>query len=71
MTLKGNLRDFSFTQLLNLINLANKSGALYVERPGLTTRTIFQNGKLAYFESSENQISFLKSLTDHKLITAS
>lgn len=71
MTLKGNLRDFSFTQLLNLINLANKSGALYVERPGLNTRTIFQNGKLAYFESSDEQPSFLKSLTDHQLITAS
>lgn len=71
MTLKGNLRDFSFTQLLNLINLANKSGALYVERPGLTTRTIFQNGKLAYFESSDDQHNFLKSLTDYKLITAS
>ena len=71
MTLKGNLRDFSFTQLLNLINLANKSGALYVERPGVITRAVFQNGKLAYFESSEEKLSFLKSLTDHQLITAS
>ena len=32
MTLKGNLKDFSFIQLLHLINLAKKSGALYVER---------------------------------------
>ncbi len=28
MALKGNLKDFSFLQLLNLINLANKTGTL-------------------------------------------
>lgn len=31
MALKGNLRDFTFYQLLNLINLAHKTGALTVE----------------------------------------
>jgi len=31
MAIKGNLQDFSITQLLNLINLAKKTGALYVE----------------------------------------
>ena len=70
MTLKGNLKDFSFTQLLNLINLANKSGALYVERPGLFCRAIFHNGKLTYFETGEEKPSLLKTLTDHQLITA-
>lgn len=30
MALKGNLRDFSLHQLLNLINLAHKTGALFV-----------------------------------------
>jgi len=71
MTLKGNLKDFSFTQLLNLINLANKSGALYVERAGITSRAVFQNGKLTFFESGEQKPSLLKILTDHQLITAS
>lgn len=71
MTLKGNLKDFTFTQLLNLINLANKSGALYVERPGFASRVVFQNGKLTFFESGEEKPSLLKILTDHQLITAS
>ena len=31
MALKGNLRDFSTTQLLNLINLARKTGTLTIE----------------------------------------
>lgn len=31
MALKGNLRDFSTTQLFNLINLARKTGALTIE----------------------------------------
>jgi len=70
MALKGNLKDFSFIQLLNLINLANKSGALYVERPGYFARVIFYNGKLAYFESGDGKPDLLRSLNDHKLITA-
>jgi hypothetical protein len=32
MALKGNLQDFSLTQLLNLINLARKTGALSLSR---------------------------------------
>lgn len=70
MALKGNLKDFSFIQLLNLINLANKSGALYVERPGAYARVIFHNGKLAYFESSDEKPDLLHALKDQKLITA-
>jgi hypothetical protein len=34
MALRGNLRDFTITQLLNLINLAQKSGTLVVDGPG-------------------------------------
>ena len=30
MPLQGNLRDFSTTQLLNLINLAGKTGSLFI-----------------------------------------
>jgi len=69
MALKGNLKDFSFIQLLNLVNLANKSGALYVERPGAYARIIFHNGKLGYFESSDEKPDLLHSLKDQKLIT--
>ncbi len=34
MALRGNLRDITFTQILNLINLAKKTGTLIVEGPG-------------------------------------
>jgi hypothetical protein len=33
MALRGNLRDFTITQLLNLINLAGKTGTLIVDGP--------------------------------------
>lgn len=45
MALKGNLRDFSFTQLLNLINLARKSGVLTITDQGEVTLS-FREGKL-------------------------
>jgi len=48
MALKGNLRDFSFTQLLNLIHLARKSGTLMIEAPNETASVSFRDGKLAY-----------------------
>ncbi len=48
MALKGNLRDFSINQLLNLINLAGKTGTLVVEGPGDSAWVSFQEGKLAY-----------------------
>jgi hypothetical protein len=48
MALKGNLRDFSTTQLLNLINLAKKTGTLVIEGPGQGARMAFHTGKLVY-----------------------
>ncbi len=48
MALKGNLRDFSTTQLLNLINLAKKTGTLVIEGPGQGARMAFHGGKLIY-----------------------
>lgn len=48
MALKGNLRDFSTTQLLNLINLAKKTGTLVIEGPGQAAQLAFRNGKLVY-----------------------
>jgi hypothetical protein len=50
MALRGNLRDFSITQLLNLINLACKTGTLVVEGPNETAKVVFRDGKLAYAE---------------------
>jgi len=48
MALKGNLRDFSTTQLLNLINLAKKTGTLVIEGPGQAAQLSFRNGRLIY-----------------------
>jgi hypothetical protein len=52
MALKGNLKDFSTTQLLNLIHLARKTGVLTIQvQPG-TTHLFFKEGKLVHVNSS-------------------
>ena len=48
MALKGNLRDFSTTQLLNLINLARKTGTLTIDAADAESRLCFKEGKLIY-----------------------
>ncbi len=48
MALRGNLRDFTVTQLLNLINLASKTGTLIVDGPNEQAQVAFREGKLAY-----------------------
>lgn len=48
MALKGNLKDFSTTQLLNLIHLARKTGALTIQVPSGITTLFFREGKLVY-----------------------
>ncbi len=48
MALRGNLRDFTVTQLLNLINLAQKTGTLIVDGPTEQAYVSFRSGKLAY-----------------------
>lgn len=48
MALKGNLRDFSTTQLFNLINLARKTGTLTIETKQAQARLCFKGGKLIY-----------------------
>lgn len=53
MALKGNLRDFSTTQLLNLINLARKTGTLTIDGQE-TARMSFREGKLIYASRGPN-----------------
>lgn len=48
MALRGNLRDFTVTQLLNLVNLAQKTGTLIVDGPSEQAHVSFRDGKLAY-----------------------
>lgn len=53
MALKGNLHDFSTTQLLNLINLARKTGTLTVSS-SQAAQLAFRDGKLIYASMGEN-----------------
>jgi hypothetical protein len=54
MALRGNLRDFTITQLLNLINLASKTGTLVLDGPSEQAHISFREGKLAYAQLGKN-----------------
>jgi hypothetical protein len=64
MALQGNLQDFSVTQLLNLVNLANKSGALIIQGPNEGARLIFRQGKLAHAQLASSANSPQGSLPE-------
>jgi hypothetical protein len=57
MALKGNLRDFPVTQILNLVNLACKTGTLVVEGPDEVARISFREGKLAFAQLGQEDNS--------------
>ncbi len=60
MALKGNLHDFSTTQLLNLINLARKTGTLTVEGSQMAQMS-FRDGKLIHASMGQtiNSLAFV------------
>jgi len=53
--LKGNLRDFSTTQLLNLVNLARKTGAMSIEAMDDAASLYFRDGKLIHASTKKQQ----------------
>lgn len=61
MALKGNLRDFSTTQLLNLINLARKTGTLTIQGKEIA-HVSFREGKLIYAYLGAENSSLAKIL---------
>ncbi len=68
MALKGNLRDFTITQLLNLINLARKTGTLIIEGSNERVLVSFREGKLAYAQVGQEDNSLVSILyRAHKL----
>jgi len=69
MALRGNLRDFSITQLLNLVNLARKTGTLVVEGPGEAAKVIFREGKLSYAQIGQEENSLAAVLQRARKIT--
>lgn len=68
MALRGNLRDFSITQLLNLINLARKTGSLFIEGPHETAMIAFREGKLAFAQIGQDESSLAAILYKSKKI---
>ncbi len=70
MALKGNLRDFTVTQLLNLINLARKTGTLIVEGSGEKILVSFREGKLAYAQTGQEDNSLATILHRSNKLTA-
>lgn len=71
MALKGNLRDFTVTQLLNLVNLAQKTGTLIIEGPGNESAWVaFREGKLAYAQIGQEDNSLADVLYRANKITA-
>jgi hypothetical protein len=71
MALKGNLRDFTITQLLNLVNLARKTGSLIIEGPTDNAIVSFREGKLAYAHIGEEDNSLGAILHKTKVISNS
>ncbi|HCS38986.1 MAG TPA: hypothetical protein DIW44_05305 [Anaerolineaceae bacterium] len=71
MALKGNLSDFSIIQLLNLINLAKKTGALYIESSTKSAKLIFSDGKLVYATAGMDAVPLIKIMARSKLIPSS
>ena len=51
--MKGNLKDFSGTQVLNLVSLAKKTGTLSVDRRDTDGNLSFRDGKLVYAKIGE------------------
>ncbi len=70
MALRGNLRDFTITQLLNLINLAQKTGTLVVEGPTETAQVAFRDGKLAYAQVGQASSGLASILYKANILTA-
>lgn len=68
MALKGNLRDFSTAQLLNLISLARKTGTLTVEA-NQTAHMAFRDGKLIHASMGENSNSLAYVLQRSGVLT--
>ena len=70
MALKGNLRDFSFIQLLNLINLAKKTGTLIIDAPEQSARLAFRDGRLAFAIIGTEEIRLVDVLYQTQKITS-
>ena len=70
MALKGNLRDFPITQVLNLVNVAQKTGTLVVERAEEQAFVSFKEGKLSYAHNGSSPANLTMVLYHAKKLNA-
>ena len=70
MALKGNLRDFSVTQLLNLVSVAQKTGTLVVERSQEQIFVSFREGKLSFARNGADAAGLTMVLYHAKKLSA-
>lgn len=71
MALKGNLSDFSIVQLLNLVNLARKTGTLAVGEDDGRSTLWFEDGKLVYVTGEDTDGQLAAALRQRGVITES
>jgi len=67
--MKGNLKDFNPTQILNLVSLAKKSGTLAVSRKGTKADLSFKDGKLIFASMGDADGSLANVLVRAKRIS--
>jgi hypothetical protein len=70
MALRGNLQDCGTTQLLNLINLARKTGLLTVQTSTDTARLYFKDGKLVHTHTASEDGHLTSMLVKGDKLTA-
>jgi hypothetical protein len=70
MAIKGNLHEFTVTQLLNLINLAQKTGTLVVEGSSEAIEVFFTDGKLVYAQTGQEDNSLVGILHQARLLSS-
>jgi hypothetical protein len=69
MALQGNLRDFSTTQLLNLVNLARKTGAMTIETTDDAAALYFREGKLIHASTRKREGRLTEMLVHNGKLT--
>jgi|SRR3990170_2887497 len=69
MALRGRLQDFTFVQILNLVNLAHKTGCLIVEKPGQKARVFFREGKLVYAIFGNEPVELARILNKARILS--
>jgi len=69
MALQGNLRDFSTTQLLNLVSLARKTGAMILNTSADSATLFFREGKLIHASTDKRTGRLIDMLKEANKLT--